>query len=41
MEENICKQSNWQGINLQNIHTAHKAQPQKNNQPNEKIEQNI
>ena len=41
MEENICKQSNWQGINLQNIHTAHTAQPQKNNQPNEKNAEDI
>ena len=24
--ENICKQSNWQGVNLQNIQTAHAAQ---------------
>ena len=26
MGENICKQSNQQGINLQNIQTAHAAQ---------------
>ena len=26
MGENICKQSNWQGINLQNIQTAHAVQ---------------
>ena len=26
MEENICKQSNWQGINLQNTLTAKAAQ---------------
>ena len=31
MGENICKQSNQQGINLQNIQTAHAAQEQKNN----------
>ena len=31
-EKNICKQSNWQGINLQNIQTAHAAQYQKNKQ---------
>ena len=24
--ENICKSSNWQGINLQNIQRAHAAQ---------------
>ena len=29
MGENICKQSNWQGINLQNIQTAHAVQYQK------------
>ena len=28
-EKNICKWSNWQGINLQNIQTAHAAQYQK------------
>ena len=31
MGENICKWSNWQGINLQNIQTAHAAQYQKTN----------
>jgi len=30
MEENICKGCNWQGINLQNLPTAHAAQYQKN-----------
>ena len=29
--ENICKQSNWQGSNLQNMQTAYTAQYQKNN----------
>ena len=29
MEENICKWSKWQGINLQNIQTVHAAQYQK------------
>ena len=29
MGENICKWSNWQGINLQNIQTVHEAQYQK------------
>ena len=32
MGENICKWSNWQGINLQNIQIAHEAQYQKNKQ---------
>ena len=32
MEENICKQSNRQRINLQNIQTAHKAQRKKKSQ---------
>ena len=31
MGENICKWSNRQGINFQNIQTAHAAQYQKNN----------
>ena len=35
--ENICKWSNWQRINLQNIWTAHVAQYQKNKQPNQKM----
>ena len=35
--ENICKWSNGQRINLQNIQTAHAAQYQKNKQPNQKI----
>ena len=35
MEENICKQSDRQGINLQNIQTAHAAQYQK--KPNNPI----
>ena len=29
MEENICKWSDWQGVNVQNIQTAHAAQYQK------------
>ena len=32
MRENVCKQSNRQGINLQHIQTAHGAQYQKNKQ---------
>ena len=36
-EKNICKWSNWQGINFQNIQTAHTAQYQKNKQPNRKM----
>ena len=38
MGENICKWSNWQGINLQNKQTAHAAQYQNNKQPNKKDE---
>ena len=30
--ENICKKSDWQGINLQNIQTSHVAQYQKTTQ---------
>ena len=33
MGENICKRSNRQRINLQNIQTAHGAQYQKTNNP--------
>ena len=33
MGENICKQSNQQGINFQNIQRAHAAHYQKNKQP--------
>ena len=36
MVENICKQCNWQGINLQNVQTVHAAQYQKNKQSNQK-----
>ena len=37
MQENICKQSNQQGINLQNAQTAHSAQCQKSKQANQKM----
>ena len=38
MGENICKQSDQQGINLQNIQTSHAARYQKKNkQPSQKI----
>ena len=36
MGENICKWSNWQRINLQNIQAAYAAQYQKDKQPNPK-----
>ena len=36
MWENICKWCDWQGINFQNLQTAHIAQYQKNKQPNKK-----
>ena len=32
-EKNICKWCDWQGINLQNIQTAHTALYQKTNSP--------
>ena len=35
--KNICKLSNWQRINLQNLQAAHAAQYQKNKQPNPKM----
>ena len=37
MGENICKWSNRQGINLQNIQIAHAAQYQKKKQPSQKM----
>ena len=36
MGENICKWSNWQRINLQNIQAAHAAQDQETNNPIQK-----
>ena len=36
MGENICKWSNWQRINLQNLEAAHAAQYQKIKQTNPK-----
>jgi len=33
MGENICKQSDQKGINLQNIQTSHAVQYQKTNNP--------
>ena len=39
MGENICKRSNQQGINLQNIHIVQTAQYQKHQQPNQKMGQ--
>jgi len=35
--ENICKWCDQQGINFQNIQTAHTTQKQKNKQPNQKM----
>ena len=37
MRENTCKQCNQQGINLQNIQTAHAALYEKNKQRNQKM----
>ena len=39
MGENICKWSNWQRINLQNIQIAHGAHYQKHKQLNQKYKQ--
>ena len=36
MGENICKWSNWQRINFQNLQAAHAAQYQKNKNPVQK-----
>ena len=40
MGENICKQSNWKEINLQNIQGAHAAQYEKNN-PMKKLAEDL
>ena len=37
--KNICKQCGWQGINFQNIQTAHIAQYETNKQPSKKSKQ--
>ena len=37
MGEDICKWCDWQGINFQNIQTAHTAKYQKNKKPNSKM----
>ena len=37
MTENICKWSDWQGINLQNIQTAHAVQQQINEQTHHRM----
>ena len=41
MGENICKWTDQQGINLQDIQTAHAAQYQKKKQVNQKNGQKI
>ena len=35
--KNTCKQCDWQGINLQNLQTAHIAKYLENKQPNQKM----
>ena len=35
--ESICKRFDWQGLNFQNIQTAHTTQYQKDKQPNQKM----
>ena len=37
MEENICKQSSWLRIKIQNVQTTHAAQYQQNKQPDQKM----
>ena len=39
MGESICKWSNGQRVNLQNIQTPRAAQYQKNKEPNQKVGQ--
>ena len=41
MGENICKQCDRQGINLQNLQITHEAQYQENKQPNQKWAEDI
>ena len=41
MGENICKWSNQQGVNLQNIQTTRAAQYQKTKQPNQKMAEDL
>ena len=38
-ETPVCSQHNTDTLNLQNIQAAHAAQYQKNEQPNQKVEQ--
>ena len=38
MGKNICKECDWQGLNFQNMQTAHTAQYKKNKQLNQQIE---
>ena len=37
MGENIWKECNWQGVNIQNIQTAHTIQYKKTKQPKQKV----
>ena len=37
MEENICKWCDWQGIEFQNMQTAHRTQQQRNKWSNPKM----
>ena len=41
MEENICKQCDQQGLNIQNIQAAHTTEYQKNKQPNQNWEKDL
>ena len=41
MGENICKWSDWQEINLQNVQTTQAAQYQKTNNPIKRWAENI
>ena len=41
MGENICKWSNWQRINLQNMQAAHTTQHQKTNNPIKKLVEDL
>ena len=41
MGENICKQSNWKEIDLQNTQGAHATQYEKTNNPMKKLAEDL
>ena len=41
MGESICKKSDWQELNFQNIHKVHRTQQEKNKQLNQKLAEDL